>query len=101
MTRTPNSGLYASNDIVDPSRPKLGPFCTQLEERQQTSRAHVSGSTTHIYTESVNTLPLDLTCKNSFESVKRLSTDKNEQTESVQIEILNSHGKVNLPLDIL
>lgn len=57
MGRTSNSVLYTSKYIADPSGPKLGPFCAQLEERHVTSGAHVSGSTTLKYSESVNIPP--------------------------------------------
>ncbi|CAG2203417.1 unnamed protein product [Mytilus edulis] len=52
MTRTSHSELYTSSDIGDPSKPKLKPSFTQeIEERHETTRAQLSGSTNHKSTE--------------------------------------------------
>ncbi|CAC5421544.1 unnamed protein product [Mytilus coruscus] len=96
--RSSNSEWYTFSDIEDPPRPRLKPFFTQLEERHETIRAHLSGSTKPKSSESVYSILLDLTSKNSLEPansytqepIKRLSTessDRNEPTKSVHIEI--------------
>ncbi|CAG2235066.1 unnamed protein product [Mytilus edulis] len=52
--RTSHSELYTSSDIGDPSKPKLKPSFTQeIEERHETTRAQLSGSTNHKSTDSM------------------------------------------------
>ncbi|CAC5381701.1 unnamed protein product [Mytilus coruscus] len=81
---TSNSEWCTFSDIEDPPRPRLKPFFTLLQERQEITRAHLPGFAN---------LQSDFTSKRSpvksrtHEPIKRLSTDKNEPTISVSIEI--------------